>query len=405
MTEPETRPSRHVPIFRSMAWHTSADAVDVPGTGGWQVGLAPRVMTASDARRRPGTPAPGPRERTAIVERALDLFATGTVDLGPVGRQDAEGFRRAMWETAGLPHTLTDRWCDLLRDAVVAHRVEPIGGRSLVALPANTFTCLDAVCAAALESDEIWIRPSRREPVSALRFAAAMLAAGWPADRISFYPTTAEVLVALVRDTDRQTVFGGDGVVDVLERQSAGSAGLVLHGPGRGCATVHPDADPDTTADWLVRLVAADSGRFCRNVRTILCPGGHDELVERLAVRLDAIDLDGVDSLYPQAAQPSPALAAVVADEVHGQMRPGDRFATTRPMYRTVAGNAYLAPTLMVIGDPGSAGAPHPLLARELPAPFAAITTAPVDLAEAVRGASRFRYDQPGHAAMKGHRG
>jgi Aldehyde dehydrogenase family len=412
MTAPDHAPSgrgpaRCVPLLRRGRWEPSLDVADVPGADGYQVSLAPRLMIMADARAAgpadadPGTPL-GSASRRALLAEAAELFATGTVDLGPLGKQSADAFRDAMREVAGLPAALTDRWSAMLRDQV-GRLAEPewTVRRTLVVLPANTFTCLEAVGQAVLGSAEVWIRPSRREPVSALRFAAALLAAGWPASRLGFYPCGPEALAALLDATDRQIVFGGDETALRFARQDARPDApqdarhpdaLTFNGAGRGCALVAAGADPAAAARWLTPLVAADSGRFCKNVCTILCPDAPDLIADALASHLDAISLLTVDEHYPQAAV-APGRAAAYPPMIKERLRAGDRIVTVRgTLCPSDSRAAFLAPTLVLLKDPGTPAAPHPLLALEVPFPFASICAARPAFAQAVSARSRFVY-------------
>jgi hypothetical protein len=339
-----------------------------------------------------------------LLAEAVALFAYGTVELGPLGAQSAEGFRAAMRDVAGLPTALTDRWCALLSDAVAA--LAPPGAavrRTLVMLPANTFTCLEAVCEAVLGGEEVWIRPSRREPVSALRFAAALLQSGWPGLALTFYPCGTDALAALLAATDRHIVFGGEEISTLLsDPRGPRHRELDLRGAGRGCALVPADADPHAAAAWLTPLIAADGGRFCKNVRTVLCAGDPGPVADALAGRLDAISLLTVDPRYPQASV-APALAQGYARFTVQHTRPGDQRVTTRelPHWRDERATL-LAPTLLRLADPGPPTAPHPLLACELPFPFASICAADDVLSQAVASRSRFVYRMADSAAPGG---
>jgi hypothetical protein len=393
---------RRIPIWRANGWYESLDLADVPGNSGWRLSLAPQVMVAADARSR-ASQAPrsalGADERMRILEQSLDLFADGEIELGPAGPQSAAAFREAMKSLAGLPFSLTDRWTAMLRGRLTM--LAPGSGmieRTLVSLPANTFTCLEAVFEAVLRSEDVWIRPSRREPLSALRFVAALLQAGWPADRLAFYPTEPGVLATLIRVTDRQVVFGGNGVAGRVPDVPR----LSLRGPGRGCALVPDGAHPEAAADWLLPLIAADSGRFCKNVCTVLCLDDPEPVAEALAVRMDAICLHPADAIYPQAALPDPAQAPRIADAVLERMSPLDRLATARPLLQRCGAEVFLAPALIRLAEPGTADAPHPLLAYELPFPFASISQADPRLTAAVRQSSLFVYAAPGCTGSEG---
>jgi hypothetical protein len=386
-----------IPLFRRGAWQPSRDVIDVPGSEHWRLSLSPRVMIATDAR------APRPAEapwldqaaRRRILDEAVALFLDRPVDLGPLGTQSPAEFHAAMQEIVGLPPALSERWGDMLRDCVSRLRTPDTRiRRALIVLPANTFTCLEAVAEAVLGADEVWIRPSRREPVSAVRFAAALLAAGWPAERLGFYPCDGEALDALLDATDHHVVFGGDEISARLEHTQRSAQGqLDLRGAGRGVALVPADtaADPEAAADWLATLIAANSGRFCKNVCTVLCVGDPEPIAKALAARLDAISIPAVDARFPQASV-TPARAESFARLVQERTGATDRRVTTRDLVHLDGAGAYLAPTLVHLADPGTVDSPHALLALELPFPFAAICAAGPELTAAVVARSRFVY-------------
>ncbi|MGA4845505.1 dienelactone hydrolase family protein [Streptomyces sp. G5(2025)] len=189
--------------FRGGEWRTSLDTAALPGTGGAAYGLAlvPEIVARADRRwwdtARAALP-PLTRRRQLLL-RAAELFDRGTVTVGGLGPQDADGFRAALWSTAGLPPPLVDRWCAMLREGLLKRGGEPMPDDrlSLVALPGNTFTCLESVLGQAERSGAVWVRPSRREPLSAARLVAALLAVGWPAARIGPYPSEQRALRGL----------------------------------------------------------------------------------------------------------------------------------------------------------------------------------------------------------------
>lgn len=275
----------------------------------------------------------------------------------------------------------------MLRDALLKRgEAAADDALALVALPGNTFTCLDSVLDQAECSAAVWVRPSRREPLSAARLVAALLAAGWPASRIGLYPGEQHTLHGLVKRTDRQIVYGGTGLAASVRRSPA----LTLHGPGRGCALV-PEAMPvDEAVAWLLPLVAGDSGRFCSNVRTILCEDSTRSaaLASALAVALDAVAVDPTGPDWPLTVFREPEAAHRALRSVHDRMRPGDRLLTRRPAVTEVDGAPCVLPRLVLLGRETG----HPLLGHEVPFPFAAVLTATPDTVRAVTADSLFVY-------------
>ena len=401
------RPSA-IPAFRRGRWHESLDTVGV--SAGLALSVVPAVVIDADARVAssvvPLAGQPDFTERRRMLQDALDLFDGGDVDCGPFGTQSAHEFRALMRTVAGLPAALTDRWIGILRTqfGVAVRGAAPDAadrgtagrsGRTLISLPANTFTCLEAIVQSALDGDDVWVRPSRREPVSALRLVAALRQAGWPPDRLGLYPTVPAALSRLMAATDRHIVFGGAE----LGSRLAGSPGLDLRGPGRGLAVVPAGTAPDRAAAWLLPLLAADSGRFCSNVCTVVCEDDPEPVAAALAEHLDAISLDPVDPAFPQASVGhEPARAQATADAVASRLGPADSLRTRRNLLHQESaedgrdGQRFLAPSLVLLANPGTAGRPHPLLAFEAPFPFAAVCRADPDgdVVAMLRQASRF---------------
>jgi hypothetical protein len=378
-----------VELFRRGDWYHSKDTAAMPGPTGLRIALAPEIMLATDAKRVAATEslALDFDARVALLHRALDLFENGTVAIGGLGRQSASEFHDLLRQQAGIPAPLTQRWCAALRERL--RKLVPVRADNalvLVALPANTFTCLEAVFEAVVSSGHVWIRPSRREALSAVRFVASLLGAGWPADRLGFYPSGQAALHTMIRLTDRKVVYGGPQVTAAFQAAPT----LSLRGPGRACAIVDVSAPVEATAAWLLSLVASDSGRFCTNVCTIVCRGDPGPLAEALGARLDA--LDPADDQWPMASFPDSQLAEGIAALVTDRLSGSDRIVTRRPILLRGEEATYLAPTLVQLDDPGRDGVWHPLSGCELPFPFAAIFQADHSVAQGIEARAEFVY-------------
>ncbi|MVO87173.1 hypothetical protein GPA10_20980 [Streptomyces sp. p1417] len=390
--------------FRRAAWQPSLDTAPLPGLAGTRLALVPHIVAHSDRRWwdavHPGLPPLTDRRERVLA--ALELFRHGTVTVGGLGPQSAAGFRTALWESAGLPGPLVDRWGALLHDGAARRETAvPDGALVLVSLPGNTFTCLDSVLAEAERSACVWVRPSRREPLSAARLVAALLAVGWPPQRLALYPCEQRALHGLLGLTDRHVVYGGAG----LAASVRDSAALTLHGPGRGCALVPPGGGGgllplDDTVAWLLPLIAADSGRFCSNVRTVVCVDHDPEpLAKALAAALDALHPgpapDPAEPHWPLTAFRDPGEAERAAASVRERLRPGDRLLTREPaLVRGAAEDLFVRPQLALLHGLGPDGR-HPLAGHEVPFPFAAVLGAGADAARALADDSLFVYRPP----------
>ncbi|MFI7447290.1 acyl-CoA reductase [Nonomuraea sp. NPDC049714] len=410
-----------LPLLRGGRWYRSMDTVPVSGAG--SLCLAPEIIVRDDAARlRAGLAGPGVPDRDRrldLLREAVDLFRFGRVPIEGLGVQDPGDFAASMGAVAGLPPALVRRWSDLLgarwaepadergdplaelapekrdnRPVVLApdeHDCRPAelapeerDGLTLVSLPANTFTCLKAVLEAALSGAAVWVRPSRREPLSSARLIGALLSVGWPAETLGYYPTAPRTLHALIQSSDHQIVYGGDDLAAELAGRAAGPPSLEFRGPGRACVIVDEPPDPE----WLAERIAQDAGRFCTSTCVVACLRGTEPLGRRVAEVLDGISLDPPDPRRPQAAWPE-ADAARTAAFVMDRLAPGGRLLTRRPLLS----DGFLAPALVEVDDPG-----HPLVGVELPFPFAVIVA--TDRAGARGLAARSRFVHPAHYAI-----
>jgi acyl-CoA reductase-like NAD-dependent aldehyde dehydrogenase len=319
-------------------------------------------------RAQPPAIPPARAERVELLVEALRRFRSG-----------AESFERHM-DDYGIPPTLTRRWSEMLAEHAAALRKTDGSSHDgevvAVSLPSNTFTCLEACLDALASGAVLWIRPSRREPVSAERFVRCLLDAGWPKLGIGLYPTDRDTLGRLLDWVDRAVVYG-DSHVDGLKRPH-----VVVRGPGRAVVTVDYGCDVERACDELTELVASNSGRFCTNVGTIILSSPNNSLVEGLARRLDTISPEEV------AHWVEPARACAVGRAVLSHLREGDRLRTRRPMLETLRDRTRLLPTLVELGRSRK----HPLLGLEVP--FSAAVVAVLDGADAhqARAQAQFSY-------------
>lgn len=365
-----------IPLFRRGRWRDSHDVSEV--SRHLRVGLAPDIVVVDDAKwvrnRMPMPPVGNLDSRRALLFSALDAFENAQLSVGD-SNFTRDDFHRLMDECVGLPATLIDRWTAMLREYVA--QADPQSGPfTFVSLPENTFTCLEAVCAAVLGDAVAWVRPSRKEPMSSARFVAALLDAGWPPERIGYYATTESTVRTLVSCTDRQVIYGGDAVLRAFRKTPTAT----VRGPGGAVAIVDSDLDIYRTARHLLPGVTNDSGRFCTNVRTIIVFDNIEPLAEALAAQLDSVPLDQL------ARFPNADTARSIADRILNWLRPTDTVVTRRPLVTIERGHTYLAPLLVHVGEPTD----HPLVGLEVPFPFATIVCGNRTFARGyIAGASR----------------
>lgn len=380
-----------IPVLRRGGWYRSLDVLPAAVPGVPALSLAPEIMVRGDAGRLRGRPLPvvADGDRVRMLREAGHLFTSGTVRCAALGAQDPGAFRALLWSAAGYPPALTARWCAMLSElweralaapapAAGAPPISTAAGApliGLIALPGNTFTCLESTVSMARAATVLWIRPSAREPYSSLRWLCALIDAGWPPELLGYYPTSHCALRALIDVADRQIVYGGPAVRDCL----AGEPAAELHGPLRALAVVARDADAGAAADELVDLIAQDAGRFCTAVRTILCLSEPDKLGVLLADALDDIELPPGGHRLPLSASPDAGAARRIAGSIDGRLTGDVRRLTRRPTLVDHDGLAVLAPTLFELPGPDPADrepdwfTQHPLFGFEAPFPVASM--------------------------------
>jgi hypothetical protein len=382
-----------IPVLRRGDWHRSLDVAPSALTRAPALGLAPEIQVRGDAKRlRAGRlPTVTGGDRVRMLREAGLLFTSGTVHCAGLGAQTPEDFRALLWSAAGYPPALVDRWCAMLaglwEQALAAGlgEAEPAGSPSigLVALPGNTFTCLESAVQMARATSALWIRPSAREPYSSLRWLCALLDVGWPPELLGYYPSAHRVLLTLIDVTDRQIVYGGPELRDSLIDRPA----TELHGPLRALCVVADSTDAEVIVADLVELIAGDAGRFCTAVRTVLCLGDSAEIGARLAAALDGMALRPGRHRLPLTASPDATAARRIADFIDARLTAGARRLTRRPTLASCDGLAILAPTLLELPGPDPAdcepswSAQHPLFGFEAPFPVASVV--PVTAAQA----------------------
>jgi acyl-CoA reductase-like NAD-dependent aldehyde dehydrogenase len=260
-----------VKIFRRGNWYESLDADMVPHTR-HRIHLAPSLMVLDDARKAgsPGRVASeGVLQRAALLEKAMTLFTSGRVFVEGFGDQKPEDFAQLLWQALGLPNRLVSQWSSLLTEQLTlglasVTTIQESKGNCLVSLPANTFVCLDACFLPLLAGMNLWIRPSQREPFSALRFLSCLLEVGWTPESLSFYPTTHATLASVASRMEQSIIYGGDDVQHLF----ADKSNITVHGPGRALAIV--DDVSDRVVEQLLAKIVGNGGRFCLCLGTIL---------------------------------------------------------------------------------------------------------------------------------------
>ncbi len=382
--------TQEIKILRQGNWYKSLDSVLVPYTN-YRLHLASSLMMVDDAKKSKslGQIASGTvLERAALLEKALTLFNYGNVLVEGLGKQKPEDFAHLLWQALGLPDRLVSQWDKILTEQLTGQlaslaNIPENQGTCLVSLPANTFVCLDACFQPLLSGMNLWIRPSQREPFSALRFLSCLLEVGWSAKSLSFYPTTHSTLVSVASRLEQSIIYGGDDV----ECLFAGQSNITVHGPGRAFAIVEQVSDQ--IIEQLLTKILVGAGRFCLCLGTILCENSALALGETIASILDQVPLEPqIETNWPLAVRPDVDVCERQIERLQGLMREGDRVLTQRPWLVPIGDRFIPVPTLVYLEQTKN----HPLLGVEVDFPFAVIGDIDQAAVNQLNSQSRFSY-------------
>lgn len=373
--------------------HETIETVAVEGVGGpvADVARAPRVRVraALETARTEGVE----RLRAMPVREVLDCVADAASryeDVGPAG-DDRSAYRDRVARATGLPAGWVDvsaHWlAHAMRHAGEALRAQsPTGGLDVYDEATYTrernvglaWTPRGRVLGATMPGNDpavyawpllalamkvpVVLRPSDREPFTAVRLARRLLDAGIPDAALHVLPCDRTVGVEIPRGADHGMAFGAEAAVAPFEDEPH----VHTYGPGRSVAVV---ARAPTAADLdsLARGVVRAGGRTCFNLTRIVATGDcdPDALAAALADRVADAPLGPVrDAETDVPGFPDPDRAARVdarADDagtdLTAERRDGPRLVEAH-------GTTYLRPT--VVRATG--------LVEELPFPFAGVT-------------------------------
>jgi acyl-CoA reductase-like NAD-dependent aldehyde dehydrogenase len=191
------------------------------------------------------------------------------------------------------------------RDAELAALVDRAGDvtRVAVVLSANVFVgALRAVALARAASDDVVVRPSRRDPAFARALVEAANAFGDVNVRVDD-----DLDIASVEEGEIH-VYGRDETIAEMRKQVRPSVRLRGHGSGMGVAWISAEAHVEKAARGLADDVVVFDQRGCLSPRIVLVLG--DEA--RASAFADALhaELDRLDVSIPRGAVPADERAA-----------------------------------------------------------------------------------------------
>jgi hypothetical protein len=302
-----------------------------------------------------------------------------------------ETYRRRVTEATGLPAgpvRTSAHWLVFgLRHAAETLRAQsPTGGLAVYDEPAYTrettvglsFAPAVRVLGAAMPANDptvyawpalalamkvpIVLRPSRRDPMTAIRLGRSLLAAGLPESAVHVLPGDRSVGRTVCRAADHAIAFGGEDAVAPFRDDPA----VETYGPGESVAVLGRDPTA-AELDSLARGVLRSGGRACFNLSRIVATGecDADAVAGALADRLVAAD---AGPLHGDSADVPGFVDREAARGVDGAIESVDGRDVTaaRRGDRLVApdGVARLSPTVLRTDE----------LVPEFPFPFVGVT-------------------------------
>ncbi|RJQ81954.1 aldehyde dehydrogenase family protein [Pseudonocardiaceae bacterium YIM PH 21723] len=144
------------------------------------------------------------------------------------------------------------------------------------------------------------VRPSTADPLTPVRLAHALFAAGVSADRVAILPTGHAAADRLVDAADFALVFGGDEVVRRYRHRRT----VKTYGPGRSKILISAGVDWRPLLASLVESITLDGGAQCLNATTILAedPEVIPQLLTALSARLRVLPV--LPPEHPDAVLP-----------------------------------------------------------------------------------------------------
>ncbi|MFF7843839.1 aldehyde dehydrogenase family protein [Streptomyces ossamyceticus] len=279
---------------------------DVTGSPVAELSLVPRLFVQRSLAALRKAPPLDADELSAVLARAGEAFATGTV-----GGVPADAYRHRVSRVTGLPvsvvHKATEHIAHCAREVfhtvecarprgTVGHWQDPLTrrGTGIWTRRGDVFAVHAAgnhpgVHALWLEALALGyrtaVRPSSREPFTPQRLVAALREAGVGDDRLVLLPTDHTVADDIISGADLSLVYGGDPVVTKYRSDPT----VLTQGPGRSKILLCAGEDPAAALETIVASVSEEAGTACVNTTAVLVDGDPAPVAEALAERLAAL--------------------------------------------------------------------------------------------------------------------
>jgi acyl-CoA reductase-like NAD-dependent aldehyde dehydrogenase len=341
-----------------------------------------------------------------ILERlaeAADHFERAPLPLGDA-HQSSDDFIAMLSATSGLPEALVrgriariaeacrqmpEILAGLMRGADIAildRGWAPWNGSAIafapltnalgVLMPSNSPGVNQQWLPALALKTPVVIKPGRDEPWTPYRLIQACIAAGFPAEAFSYYPTDHAGAAEILHGCGRAMLFGDAQTTGRYRNLSS----VQIHGPGWSKVVIGDDF-ADRWRDYLdvcASSVLDNSGRSCINASAIVVSRHADAIADALAARLAAVEPRNLsDEDAALAAFTNPAVAEGINAAIDRDLRiqgAVDVTARHRAGGRIVRhdGATFLLPTVIRCDS-----FVHPLATREYLFPYVAVVEVP----------------------------
>jgi acyl-CoA reductase-like NAD-dependent aldehyde dehydrogenase len=200
----------------------------------------------------------------------------------------------------------------------------PIAGISPFNFPINLVA--HKVAPALAAGNPIVLRPASQTPVSALKLAEIVLAAGWPADGISVVPSLTKDAAALIEDERiRLLTFTGSPAVGWSLKARAGRKRVTLELGGNAGVIVHKDANVAYAAERAAWGGFSYAGQSCISVqRVYVHMDVYESFVDDFVTRVKALKTgDPLDESVDVGPMIDPTAAERVEEWVNEAQKDG----------------------------------------------------------------------------------
>jgi Aldehyde dehydrogenase family len=335
-----------LPSFQRGAWYHSRDRIAL--ASGAELCLTPELDVVAELMQ--GADVADDWDlavRADTLNRAAALFASAPLLIGE-RRETPQDFQAQLVRAHGIPANLTEHWAETLvgivRELTLIQPVDKLASY-FVSLPANTMLCLEAVYRALWAGRRVFLRPSQREPWSALRLVAALITAGVPPQRVTLVNVAHAGLPRLIRFFDEVVLYGGQAVA---ETQHTLPPHVTVKGPGCSVAVIADDWTP-AAIQAAALLVGRSAGRLCTNVRWLLVRDRPHDFADALSAELTRTD-DTAAAQWGGGLVLDAAAARRSYAGLQGRLGPADR-AVYPPDTEAIMAGARLPPLVAQIAE------------------------------------------------------